>query len=147
MSFRLFEKILEPSQIISGEGLKTRYHHIWHMDQSLKAVCLLMPASTEEVSSILKICYQNNLPVVVHGGLTNLVGSTETNGNEVVISTERLNSIEEVDSSSRTMTVQSGVILEHIHEAATNADLLFPLNFGARGSAQIGGVISTNAGG
>lgn len=147
MSFNLFEKILDPSQIVSGQELESRYHHIWHMDEPLKAICLLMPASTDEVSSIMKICYEHNLPVVVHGGLTNLVGSTETYGNEVVISTERLNSIEEIDGSSRTMTVQSGVILEHIHEAAANTDLLFPLNFGARGSAQIGGIISTNAGG
>ncbi|KEZ94387.1 FAD-binding oxidoreductase [Nonlabens ulvanivorans] len=147
MSFSLFEKILDPSQIVSGQELESRYHHIWHMDEPLKAICLLTPASTDEVSSIMKICYEHNLPVVVHGGLTNLVGSTETYGNEVVISTERLNSIEEIDGSSRTMTVQSGVILEHIHEAAANTDLLFPLNFGARGSAQIGGIISTNAGG
>lgn len=147
MSFSLFEKILDPSQIVSGQELESRYHHIWHMDEPLKAICLLMPTSTDEVSSIMKICYEHNLPVVVHGGLTNLVGSTETYGNEVVISTERLNSIEEIDGSSRTMTVQSGVILEHIHEAAANTDLLFPLNFGARGSAQIGGIISTNAGG
>lgn len=147
MSFNLFEKILDPSQIVSGQELESRYHHIWHMDEPLKAICLLMPTSTDEVSSIMKICYEHNLPVVVYGGLTNLVGSTETYGNEVVISTERLNSIEEIDGSSRTMTVQSGVILEHIHEAAANTDLLFPLNFGARGSAQIGGIISTNAGG
>ncbi|MBF4985709.1 FAD-binding oxidoreductase [Nonlabens mediterrranea] len=147
MSVTLFDKILDRSQIISGKDLETRYHHIWHMDQPLNAMCLLMPASTQEVSSIMKICFKNDLPVVVHGGLTNLVGSTETTGNEVVISTERLNKIEEIDSSSRTMTVQSGVILEHVHDAAASVDLLFPLNFGARGSAQIGGVISTNAGG
>ncbi|PQJ30657.1 FAD-binding oxidoreductase [Nonlabens arenilitoris] len=147
MDFSLFESVLEESQIISGDGLKVRYHHIWHMDQPLKALCLLLPETTEEVSNIMKICYENDLPVVVHGGLTNLVGSTETDGHEVVISTERLNNIEEIDTSSRTMTVQAGVILENIHEAAASADLLFPLNFGARGSAQIGGIISTNAGG
>lgn len=147
MSATLFEQVLTPSQIISGVALEDRYHHIWHMDVPLKALCVLIPCSTIEVSNIMKICYHNDLPVVVHGGLTNLVGSTETQGNEVVISTERLNQIEEIDASSRAMTVQSGVILEHIHDAAAQVDLLFPLNFGARGSAQIGGVISTNAGG
>jgi len=147
MSALLFKNVLTDSQIINDDGLKNRYYHIWHMDKSLKALCVLLPSSTQEVSDIMKICYEHNLPVVVHGGLTNLVGSTETNGDEVVISTERLNNIEEIDSSSRTMTVQSGVILEHIHEAVSKENLLFPLNFGARGSAQIGGVISTNAGG
>lgn len=143
----LFSSILEPSQIITGDGLKSRYYHIWHMDDPLLARCVLLPTSTAEVSAILKLCHENNLPVVVHGGLTNLVGSTETTGNEVVISTERLNKIEEIDPASRTMTVQAGVILETIHDAASAQQLLFPLNFGARGSAQIGGVISTNAGG
>ncbi len=147
MSHHLFQKILNDSQIIYGDGLNDRYHHIWHMDEPLKALCALLPSTTQEVSAIMEICHNNNLPVVVHGGLTNLVGSTETKGNEVVISTERLNKIEEIDVASRTMTVQAGVILENIHDAATEKELLFPLNFGARGSAQIGGVISTNAGG
>ncbi len=143
----LFKNALATTQIIAGDALKTRYHHIWHMDQPLKARCVLMPISTEEVSAILKICYHHNLPVVVHGGLTNLVGGTETQGDEVVISTERLNVIEEIDEASRTITVGAGVILEHIHEATKAKNLLFPLTFGAKGSAQIGGIIATNAGG
>jgi FAD/FMN-containing dehydrogenase len=143
----LFSAVLTTAQIITGDGLKSRYHHVWHMSEPLQALCVLLPTSTHEVSAILKICKKNDLPVVVHGGLTNLVGGTETTGNEVVISTERLNRIEETDAASRTMTVQAGVILEHIHDAASAQDLLFPLNFGAKGSAQIGGVIATNAGG
>lgn len=143
----LFTSFLSPDQILGPDDLSQRYHHIWHMDISLKALCVLLPETTQQVSDIMKVCYEKELPVVVHGGLTNLVGSTETNGDEVVISTERLNNIEEVDTASRTMTVQAGVILENIHDAATSKNLLFPLNFGAKGSAQIGGVISTNAGG
>jgi FAD/FMN-containing dehydrogenase len=144
---QLFNDILPADRIITGDALKDRYCHIWRMDEPLECLFALLPENTNEVSEILKICDRECIPVVVHGGLTNLVGSTETNGNEVVISTERLNKIEEIDSSSRTMTVQAGVILEHIHDAAQEQELLFPLNFGARGSAQIGGIISTNAGG
>lgn len=147
MDFSLFEHHLPPTRILRGEQLKQRYHHIWHMDQPLQAACVLLPETTEEVSAILATCNKNQFPVVVHGGLTNLVGSTETQGNEVVISTERLNKIEEIDPASRTITVQSGVILENIHHAVEENGLLFPLNFGAKGSAQIGGIISTNAGG
>ena len=87
MSALLFKNILSDSQIINGDALKERYHHIWHMEESLKALCLLLPTSTQEVSSIMKICHEHDLSVVVHGGLTNLVGSTETYGDEVVIST------------------------------------------------------------
>jgi FAD/FMN-containing dehydrogenase len=144
---QLFSHCLKEEQILEKEALSSRYNHIWHMDQSLKAFCVLLPENTKQVSDLIKICDTHNLPIVVHGGLTNLVGSTETNGNEVVISTERLNKIEEIDAASRTITVQAGVILEHIHDAVVEQKLLFPLNFGARGSAQIGGVISTNAGG
>jgi FAD/FMN-containing dehydrogenase len=117
------------------------------MDKPLQALCVAVPESTEEISSILKVCHAHDLKVVVHGGLTNLVGGTETKGDEVVISLERMNRIEEIDEDSRSITVQAGVILETIHQAVEEKGLLFPLNFGARGSAQIGGVISSNAGG
>ncbi len=143
----LFSSFLDESQILPQDSLSQRYHHIWHMDQPLKALCVLLPKNSEQVSRIMKVCYNNDLPVVTHGGLTNLVGGTETNGNEVVVSTERMNRIEEIDKFSRTITVQAGVILENVHKATEKEGLLFPLNFGARGSAQIGGIISTNAGG
>jgi len=66
---------------------------------------------------------------------------------EVVLSLEKLNKIEEIDTESRTITVQAGVVLEEVHLAATKEGLLFPLSFGAKGTAQVGGVLSTNAGG
>jgi FAD/FMN-containing dehydrogenase len=117
------------------------------MDEGLNAKVLVMPASTEELSEIMKIMYRYDQTVVVHGGLTNLVGSTETSNEDVVISLEKMNKIEELDEKGRTITVQAGVILQNVQEAAKERNLLFPLNFGAKGSAQMGGVISTNAGG
>ncbi len=138
---------LGTEKILTGEAVKERYCHIWRMQEPLNAKAVVLPKSTQDVSDTLKICYKYQQPTVVHGGLTNLVGSTETNANEVVISTEHMNLIEEVDEKSRSMTVQAGVILENIQTAAKENGLLFPLNFGAKGSAQIGGIISTNAGG
>ena len=142
----LFEK-LGPEKVLTGPDVLERYAHIWTMDQPLQAKAVILPKNTTDVSIALKICHAHQQPVVVHGGLTNLVGGTETQGHEVVIALEKMNKIEEVDPQSRTMTVQSGVILENIHQAAEQVDLLFPLSFGAKGSAQIGGVISANAGG
>ena len=148
MSFQnAFLDILSPNQVLTGDDLLDRYHHIWAMDQPLNAKVLLLPENTEQVSEILKICNQKHLPVIVFGGLTNLVGSTETNGDEVVISMERMDNISEPDLKSRTITVEAGAILEHIQNKVSDANLLFPLNYGAKGSAQIGGAISTNAGG
>ena len=134
-------------QVLVGTSLSERYEHIWRMDQSLKAKALVLPRSTEEVSSIMKICHQYDQQVSIFGGLTNLTGATEVSTQEVVISLEKLNKIIDIDEQARTMTVETGVILESIQNAASDKDLLFPLNFGAKGSAQIGGIISTNAGG
>lgn len=144
---KALQQVLSMDRVLIDDELKMRYHHIWKMDEPLKAIALVMPKSTEEVSAIMKICDSHNCQVVVHGGLTNLVGSTETQGNEVVVSMEKMNQIEEVDAHSRTMTVQAGTILQNVQNAAAEQSLMFPLNFGAKGSAQIGGALSTNAGG
>ena len=144
---KLLLDTLGEDKVFFGESVKERYHHIWKMDEPLQALAVVVVKNVEDVSFVLRICNETKTSVVVHGGLTNLVGSTETVGNEVVITLEKLNEIIEVDQSSRTITAESGVILEDLQIAAKNADLLFPLNFGAKGSAQIGGVISTNAGG
>jgi FAD/FMN-containing dehydrogenase len=138
---------LSAEKILVGENVKERFQHIWEMDKPLQAKAVVFPYNTEDVSIILSICHKYNQPVVVHGGLTNLVGSTETCKDEVVVSMEKMNAIEELDESSRTITVQAGVILEQIHQVVEEKELLFPMTFGAKGSAQIGGVIATNAGG
>lgn len=141
------QEAIGAEKVLTGEDVKERHYHIWYMGEGLSAKAVVLPKSTKDVAAICKICHRHNQEVIVFGGLTNLVGSTETKGHEVIISMERLNQIDELDPISRTMTVQSGVILENIQQAAKEKDLLFPLNFGAKGSAQIGGCISTNAGG
>lgn len=149
MSFTLIKQFQDVlgDRVLFGENLNDKYVHIWRMNEPLQAFCYLLPKNTNEVAQILQICNKHNQPVIVYGGLTNLVGSTETFGNEVIISMEKMNAIEELDTSSRTITCQAGVILENIQKVANENQLLFPLNFGAKGSAQVGGIISTNAGG
>ncbi len=144
---RSFREKIGSDKVLDAEDLMSRYSHIWEMDKPLCAKALLLPTSTEELSSIMGLCHEAGQPVVVHGGLTNLVGSTQSTEEEVVISMEKMNRILEVDPENRTLTVEAGAILENIQKAALEKDLMFPLNFGAKGSAQIGGAISTNAGG
>ena len=139
--------LLGSQSVIIGEKLNEKYDHIWKMNQPLKAIALILPKNTKEVSEIMKICYEKEQEVIIHGGLTNLVGGTETKSNQLVVSLEKMNKIEEIDEKSKTATTQSGVILEDLINAVSKKDLLLPLNFGAKGSAQIGGAISTNAGG
>tara|TARA_B100001057_G_scaffold235889_1_gene236169 strand:- start:3335 stop:4723 length:1389 start_codon:yes stop_codon:yes gene_type:complete len=142
-----FKSILDHSSVLSGDDLESRFYHIWKTDIPLESICLLTPKTTKQVSEIIKICNDNNQEVIIHGGLTNLVGSTKSKSTQVVLSLEKMNNIVEVDEISKTITCESGVILEDLINAANKKDLLLPLNFGARGSAQIGGAISTNAGG
>jgi len=144
---KLLLGILNERQVLTGAQLADRYVHIWEMDQPLLALVLVLPETTQQVSDILRICNEHLQPVIIHGGLTNLVGGTQSSPNQVVLSMERMNHILETDASSRTITVEAGVILEQVIAQAAQHDLLFPLNFGAKGTAQVGGILSTNAGG
>jgi FAD/FMN-containing dehydrogenase len=108
---------------------------------------VLKPATTEQVSEILKICSAAGQALVPLGGKTGLANGHFQTGNEIGLSLERMNAIEEIDPVNRTMTVQAGCILQVAAEAAVEEDLLLPLDFGARGSATVGGGVSTNAGG
>lgn len=141
------EQIVGANQLLTDDDLTSRFTHIWKTAIPLQAIAVVFPRNTKELSLVMQLCHTNDQRVVVHGGLTNLVGATQTDGNEVVISLDKMNAIEEIDEKSRTITVQSGVILENAINAAADKNLLLPLSFGAKGSAQVGGVVSTNAGG
>ena len=108
---------------------------------------LLRPETTEQVAAILRLCNQHQQAIVVHGGLSGMVGGTSSAGDEICLSLERMQKIESIDKLGRTMTVESGVRLQDVQEAAAAEDLFFALDLGARGSASIGGNIATNAGG
>lgn len=114
-----------------------------------KAAIVLRPASTQEVSEILKLANETGTAIVPQGGNTGLVGGQIPfdGGNEVILSLSRMNRVRNVDPSSNTMTVDAGVVLEQARSAADEADRLFPLSLPSEGSCQIGGNLSTNAGG
>ncbi len=113
-----------------------------------KAAMVLKPASAEEVAAILQLADKSKTPIVPQGGNTGLVGGQVSfDKNAIILSTQRMNKIREVDAQANTMTVESGVILQNAQEAAAKADRLFPLSLGAEGSCTIGGNLSTNAGG
>ncbi len=113
----------------------------------LAAGALVRPADTVETSAVMKLCYSQGVAVVPSGGNTGLVGGTQAGPGEIALSVERMRTIEPVDISNRAMTVGSGVVLEQAQEAAAADGLLFPVDLGARGSAMVGGLIATNAGG
>src|ERR1019366_9251216 len=114
---------------------------------TLQARVLVRPKNTAEVAAILKLCNQKKRTVVTHGGLTGLVHGADAAPQDLVLSLERMNAIEEIDPAQRIAVVQAGVTLQALHEAVEQHDLSFPLDLGARGSATIGGNAATNAGG
>jgi FAD/FMN-containing dehydrogenase len=110
---------------------------------------VLRPRSTAEVAAIVRHAARHGVVIVPQGGNTGLVGGQtprETAG-EVVLSTERLDAIEDVDAEGNTITVGAGAILSQVQAAADGVDRLFPVSLASQGSARIGGLISTNAGG
>lgn len=137
---------LGDKQVLQGDDVHTRGAGIWRAD-TIQAKAILRPRSTEEVSTALRICYEHGQSVIAHGGLTGLVESAITREDDIALSLEAMDTIEEINPVDRTMLVQSGVVLQRIQEAADDAGMLFPLDLGGRGSCTIGGNISTNAGG
>ena len=114
----------------------------------LESDCSLVirPNATEEISETVGLCAKHRVPVVPLGGNTGLVGGGIASGG-VILSLEKLNRIIHIDTLNHTMTVEAGCILANIQKAADEAGCLFPLSLGAEGSCQIGGNLSTNAGG
>ena len=107
---------------------------------------VLRPANTIEVSKTVKLCAKHKIPIVPLGGNTGLVAGGIANGG-VILSLERLNRIINIDTLNKTIIVEAGCILANIQEAANEVGCLFPLSLGAQGTCQIGGNLSTNAGG
>ena len=132
--------------VLTGTDVSSRASGIWR-PQGIEAQAIVRPRSTEEVSRILAICNAAGQSVVAHGGLTGLVEGAVTAPADVALSLERMNAIEEVNAFERTMTVQSGVVLEAVQDAADEVGLMYPLDIGGRGSCTVGGNIATNAGG
>ena len=136
---------LGAANVVTGKDAE-RYTKDWTGKYTANPVAVARPANTDEVAQTLRIAARYNTPVVPVSGLTGIVGGAMTTGG-LMLSVERLNRIREVNPTARTALVEAGVILSSLHDAADAHNLYFPLWFGARGSAMIGGVLSTNAGG
>ncbi len=137
--------LLGPSHVLTGTDMD-RYREDATTHYTSNPVVVVRPGSTAEVSAVMKLAAVHGIPVIPISGRTGLVGGAMTDGG-LMLSTERLNQIREIRPATRIAIVEAGVILQRLHDAAEAQDLYFPLWFGARGSAMIGGVLSTNAGG
>jgi FAD/FMN-containing dehydrogenase len=114
-----------------------------------KSALVLKPANTDEVSRVVKVLSNAGIAIVPQGGNTSLCGASvpDASGTQVVVSLSRLNKVRAIDPENNTMTVEAGCVLATLQAAADSADRLFPLSLAAEGSCEIGGNLSTNAGG
>ena len=138
-------QIVGPSDVLTGTDM-ARYSSDWLHQYKWQPRAIIRPATVEQVSEVVKLANRLKIPLVPMGGNTGLAGGTCGEAS-LVLSLERMAAIREIRPKSKVAIVEAGVILSNLHAAADAADLLFPLTFGARGSATLGGVLSTNAGG
>jgi FAD/FMN-containing dehydrogenase len=110
---------------------------------------VLLPRTVAEVAGIMRVCDREEVAVVPHGGNTGYCGGAtpDESGSQVVLSMQRLNRVRQIDADNYSMIVEAGITLGGAQAAARDVDRLFPLSLGSEGTAQIGGNLSTNAGG
>jgi len=113
------------------------------------ALALASPASTAEVAALVRLCSTHRIPIVPQGGNSGMVGGAtpDASGTALILSLRRMNAIRKLDADAAMVECEAGVILQRLHEAADAVAMRFPLTLGGKGSATIGGLISTNAGG
>ncbi len=137
--------LLGPGHVLTGADT-ARHSADWTGKFTANPVAVARPGTTDEVAACLRLAAAHGVSVVPVAGLTGIVGGAMTTGG-LMISVERLNRIREIKPAARIAVVEAGVVLSTLHAAAEEQGLYFPLWFGSRGSAMIGGVLSTNAGG
>jgi FAD/FMN-containing dehydrogenase len=132
-----------------GAGDLSAYTRDWRGRYHGQALAVALPASTDQVAAVVRLCAQHQVPIVTQGGNTGLVGGSvpDSSGQQLLLSLKRLNQTLTVDAANATLTAQAGCTLAQAQAAAAQAGFVLPLSLASEGSATIGGVLATNAGG
>ena len=142
-------ELVGANHVFTAENDTAPYTTDWRRQYRGAAVCVVRPATTAEVSAVVRLCAGAGVAIVPQGGNTGLVGGSVPTGRqrEIVLSLARMNRIRELDALNDTLTAEAGCVLADLQRAASDAGRLFALSLAAEGSCQIGGNLSTNAGG
>lgn len=151
----LSDRLEKLRQQLSGVTILTdplalaAHNRDWRGRYQGHAPWVIQPTSTAQVIQVVKACVASHIPLVPQGGNTSQCGAATPRANqaEVILSLARMNKIDALDRDNATLTCEAGVVLAQVQHHAAEAGFLFPLSLASEGSAQIGGVISTNAGG
>jgi len=141
--------IVGPAGLITSPIEIAPYATDWRKRYLGKAAAVVRPASTAEVAEVVRVCAGSRTVIVPQGGNTGLCGAAtpDASGTQIVLNLSRMNRIREVDARNSTMTAEAGCVLANLQRAAEEAGRFFPLSLAAEGSCEIGGNLSTNAGG
>lgn len=141
--------ILGPRGLTNDPEIMESWLTDWRGVYTGAAVALASPASAEEVSELVRYCAKNGVSIVPQGGNSGMVGGAtpDSSGKSILLSLRRMNAIRALDPIAHQVVCEAGVVLQTLHEAAAEHGLRFPLTLGGKGSATVGGLISTNAGG
>jgi len=144
-----FAELVGEKHVLTEPRDTVAYTTDWRKQYNAPAECVVRPASTAEVAAVVALCARESLAIVPQGGNTGLCGGSVPSGTrrEVVLSLSRLNRIRSIDALNDTLTAEAGCVLAEVQRAADAAGRLFALSLAAEGSCQIGGNLSTNAGG
>ncbi len=143
------QKIVGENNVLSAYEDLIPFIKDWRGIYLGATAAVVRPANTQEVAAVIHYCSQRGIAIVPQGGNTGMCGAAipNPNGEEIVLSLARMNKIRSIDALNNTLTVDAGCVLAAIQGTAAEVDRLFPLSLGAEGSCQIGGNLSTNAGG
>ncbi len=135
--------------MLTGPGDTAAYAQDWRGLYQGRTAAVLRPANTRELAAVVAACAEARVPVVPQGGNTSMVGGAvpSADGSELVVSLARMNRVRDIDAVDLTLTVEAGATLKAAQDAAAEAGCLLPLSIGSEGTAQVGGILATNAGG
>ena len=142
-------ELLGPRGLTRDTDLVEPWLTDWRGRFTGRALALASPASTQEVAALVKLCAEFGIPIVPQGGNSGMCGGAtpDETGTAILLSLRRMDRIRTFDPSTKQITVDAGLILQNLHDVVEKERLRFPLTLGGKGSATIGGLISTNAGG
>ncbi|AJF00550.1 FAD-binding oxidoreductase [Pandoraea apista] len=144
------QKALGADAVLSDASDTAGYTEDWRGRYRGEALCVVLPSSTAQVSEVVKRCAAAGVPILPQGGNTSLCGGAVPPGggpSPVIVNLARMRHIRQVDAANGSMIVEAGCILKTVQDTAADAGRLYPVSLGAEGSCQIGGTLSTNAGG
>ncbi|HYS56778.1 MAG TPA: FAD-binding oxidoreductase [Burkholderiales bacterium] len=143
------QAIVGPAGLITSPLEVAPYATDWRKRYLGKPAAVVRPASTAEVAGVVRACADSRTAIVPQGGNTGLCGAAtpDSSGSQIVLNLSRMNRVRAIDTRNNTMTVDAGCVLAKLQNTAEEAGRLFPLSLAAEGSCEIGGNLSTNAGG